>query len=220
MGNDIPIIILLALTLGGCAASQAPLPDDNYYRLAALIPATNAGGSPGVNTGLNPAAKPPINGLLMVEELDSDALHGERALLYSDDPGHRQLRRDHYNYWSDAPPRLIQGILVARLRAAGLARQTLHYSSDIQADTLLSGRVQRFEQLIDGERARVIVAVELQLLDSGAPQPRRLTDYREEVILTDTSTAAAIGGFEQALNHIIDRFISDILADHGSINGR
>jgi ABC-type uncharacterized transport system auxiliary subunit len=149
----------------------------------------------------------------MVEELDSDALHGERALLYSEDPQHRQLRQDHYNYWSDAPPRLIQGILVARLRAAGLARQTLRYNSNIRANTVLSGRVQRFEQLIDRDRARVIVAVELQLLDAGAPQARRLTDYREEVLLTDTSTAAAIGGFEQALNHIIDRFIDDIVTD-------
>jgi len=192
------------LGLGGCA-SQAPLPDDNYYRIAALIPAATS--------DIDLAAKPPINGLLMVEELDSDALHGERALLYSADPKHRQLRQDHYNYWSDAPPRLIQSLLVERLRAAGLARQTVRYSSELLADTVLSGRVQRFEQLIDGEQARVIVAVELQLLAPGATRPEQLSDYREELDLTDTSTAAAVSGFEQALNRIIDRFIRDIVAD-------
>jgi len=196
---------LLILILGGCATSQAPLPDDNYYRIAALVPAAKP--------DISSPAKPPIDGLLMVAELDSDALHGERALLYSDDPAHRQLRQDHYNYWSDAPPSLIQSLLVERLRTAGLAQQTLRYNTDLQADTLLSGRVRRFEQLIDGEQARGIVTVELQLLDTGADRPRRLTDYTEEVVLADTSTASAVAGFEQALNRIIDRFIDDIVAD-------
>lgn len=204
--SPLPIIVLL-LTLNGCA-SQAPLPDDSYFRLDAATPASRV------------FAKPPINGLLMVEELQANALRGERALLYSEDPGHRQLQRDHYHYWVDPPPRLIQNHLVQRLRAVGLARLVLRYDIDIGADTIVSGRVERFEQLIDGEHARVIVALELQLRHPGETQPRLAANYTEEVSVTDASPDAAITGFEQALNRIIDRFVGDIIENNRPSHGR
>jgi ABC-type uncharacterized transport system auxiliary subunit len=196
-------IIVLLLALGGCAASQAPLPDDHYFRLVADAPPPR---------GL---AEPRINGLLMVEELHADALHNERALLYSEDPGHRTIRRDHYNYWSDPPPRTIQSFLVQRLRTTGLARQTLHYDIDLRADAIISGRVERFEQLIDGAEARVVVALTLQWRRPDANQPRLLRDYTEEVKLADTSPRVAISGIEQALSRIIDRFLDELIDNPG-----
>jgi hypothetical protein len=100
---------------------------------------------------------------------------------------------------------------VQRLRTTGLARQTLHYDIDLRADAIISGRVERFEQLIDGSDARVVVALTLQLRRPGDDQPRLVRDYTEEVKLADTSPRVAITGIEQALIRIIDRFLDDII---------
>ena len=196
MGSRATLICLVAVLLAGCAAPQAPIPDQTYFRLA-----------PEAQSGTRAAML--VDGLLMVEELRADGLHGERALLYSEDAKHRQLRQYHYEHWVDPPTRLIQTYLVQRLRAAGAAPQVMRYNISDKGDAFLGGRVERFEQLIEGQQARVIVDLELRLSYPGEAHPRLLRDYRTEVTLAGTSPEATIAGFETALNRIVGEFLSD-----------
>lgn len=194
--KPIAILTAFALALSGCAATQAPVPDQNYFRLAA------ESSPPAV-------VKPLLDGLLMVEELRSDGVHSERALLYSEDRGHRKINQYHYDFWSDPPTRLIQSYLVKRLRAAGVATQVTRYDINGNAAAFVGGRIERFEQLIDDNTARAIVALELQLSYPGDGRPRLLKEYLAEVPLAGTSPEAVIVGIEQALNRIIDQFLID-----------
>jgi len=198
----LPLIALSALLLTACAAPQAPLPDQNWFRLAA--------------DGVTQPGPELVAGLLMVEEPRSDGLHAERALSYSDDPGHRRINQYHYDYWADPPTRLVQSYLVKRLRAAGVASEVMHYDINQRADATIGGRVERFTQLIDAEHSQVVVELELQLNYPDESRPRLLRDYSAQVSVTGSTPEATITGYEQALNDIIARFLNDAHGVTGS----
>jgi len=200
MKQTIPIA--LAVLLGACAAPQAPLPDENYYRLA---PGTTA-----------PRAAALTNGLLMVEEPRSDGLLAERALLFSDDPGHRRTNQYHYDYWSDPATRVVQSYLVKQLRGSGVADQVMRYDINVTGDAFIGSRLERFSQLIDGDHTRVVVALELRLSYPGEQQPRLLRDYSAEVNVASSTPEDAIPGYEQALDTIIRQFLNDAANAAGS----
>ena len=201
--------LILSLTLitllTSCAAPQAPVPQENYFRLVA-----HGSGASG-DQRLTP-------GLLMVEELHSDGIHAERALIYSDDADHRRLNLYNYEFWSDPPARLIQSYLVQRLRHAGAATQVMRYDINSDAAAYVGGRLERFVQLIDAEQARVEVAVELRLSIAGERQPRLLRTYSAEVNVSGTGAEQTITGYEQALNQIINEFVADARRLPGTVH--
>ena len=196
------ISLLLVVFLSACIAQQAPVPQENYFRLVA--------------SGDGIGGERLTDGLLMVEELHSDGVHAERALIYSDDSAHRKLNLYNYDFWSDPPTRLIQGYLVQRLRAAGAASQVMRYDINDNADLYVGGRLERFAQLIDGEQARVAVDIELRLSAAGERRPRLLQSYSAEVAISGTDPADTVAGYEQALSQISAQFIADARALTGT----
>lgn len=196
--------LLLVVLLSACVAQLAPVPQENYYRLNASAAASDAGARL-------------TDGLLMVEELRSDGVHAERALIYSDDNAHRRLNLYNYDFWSDPPTRLVQGYLVQRLRAAGAAAQVMRYTINDNADLYIGGRLERFAELIDGKQARVEVQIELRLSIAGERRPRLLRSYHAEVAINGTDPADTVAGYEQALNQISTQFIADARALTGTV---
>lgn len=202
--------LLLIAMLSACVAQQAPVPQENYFRLEANV----ANGASGANS--DKAARL-TDGLLMVEELRADSVHAERALIYSDDKAHRKLKLYNYDFWSDPPTRLIQGYLVQRLRAASVASQVMRYDINDSADLYLGGRVERFAQLINGNQASVEVELELRLSVAGERRPLLLQSYAATVAIRGTDPADTVAGYEQALNRIIARFLADARAATGTV---
>ena len=194
------ISLLLITLLSACVTQQAPVPQENYFRLDATVSQHNSADA---------TAPRLANGLLMVEELRSDGVHAERALIYSDDPSHHKLNLYNYDFWSDPPTRLIQSYLVQRLRAAAVAPLVMRYDINDNAQAYVGGQLERMVQLIDGEQARVVVAIELRLSLAGEQQPRLLQRYSAEIPVRGTAPADTIAGYEQALNRIITHFIAD-----------
>jgi ABC-type uncharacterized transport system auxiliary subunit len=188
------VCMLSAVLVAGCAA-QAPLPEEIYYRLH-LPQATAAQATTGGK-------------LLLVMRPRSDGLYGERALAYSEDPEHRVLRQYHYHFWQDAPPSLVQGYLVAALRAHRLAAMVAEYDPGLDGDFVLASKLQRFEQLIDADGAKVVVSLELQLERGDHGRPLLLREYTETVPAASSAPNDAVAAFEGALQAIADRFAKD-----------
>lgn len=188
-------VVVLGGVLVGCA-SQPPLPDETYYRLA----------PPQVGS----AAPAPGGELLLVMRPRADGLYGERALLYSEDAEHRSLQQYHYHLWQNAPPGLVQEYLVAALRAHRLDGMVADYDPGLDGDYLLSSKLLRFEQLLQADGgAAVVVALELRLQQRDRGRPLLLRKYAETVAAASSAPSDAAAAFERALQAITDRFAED-----------
>ncbi|HSH30802.1 MAG TPA: ABC-type transport auxiliary lipoprotein family protein, partial [Thiohalobacter sp.] len=103
--------LLMVLLVGGCAGPAA-VPEDSYYRLARPAPDNRPG-------------RPWLSGGLVVAAVQTPALYQDRAIVYRTTGQPLQLRRHHYHYWSERPPRLLQTYLIDYLTAAGVADRVL-----------------------------------------------------------------------------------------------
>lgn len=179
----------------GCAATS-PVPEDHFYRLQAPQP--------------EQSLEAPRVPLLAVEALDSDGLHRQRALLYSEDPGQRSLKQYHYHFWRDAPPRLVQDYLTAWLRGTGLAGEVVEGYSGEPDVYRIQGRLWRFEQVTDGAQVRVVVHLELWVRGPGGRAGLFREDYRVGEVVTGTGILATVTAFERALARVGGEFTLDL----------
>jgi len=184
--------VLVALA-GGCGRST-PVPNDTFYRFAApRVAKTNA--------------QPLTSGVLLVQTIASDSLYGERALLYSDDSANLTLKRYHYHYWGDAPPRLLRQQLVQYLRAAKAAPIVVS-ELDGEADHIVRGRIKRFEHVLGKEGALARVALELRLEDRGG-HTLLLKDYQVDKLAAEQDVASVVAAFDDAVNEVFGQFLAD-----------
>ncbi len=187
---------LALLLLAGCGL-QPPLPEDRFYRLAPR----EAG----------PAAAPAaLPGVLVVERPLAEGVYGERAILYSEDPGRRVLRQHHYSFWLKSPPRLVQDFLVAELRRLGAARRVVDGGVEAAGAYHLSARLLRFERLM--EPLGVAVAAEFMLTPPERFEPAWVRRYTETRAVAEKGMTAAVAGFEAALAAVAGRLREDLAA--------
>lgn len=189
------IAAALAALLAGC--KPPPVPDDHFYRFG-RVPDGQV------------FADPVIGGKLLVELPLAAGIRRERAILYSDDPGHVMLRRYHYHLWEDQPPRLIQRRLVDRIMQAGAARSV---TDQLAEDTThrLRVRIERFEREMSAGQAHASIALRFQLIP-GHRQAAPLFDetYSERVAAASGEMAATADAFTRGLDRVIDRFLVDL----------
>lgn len=188
--------LALAGVLAGCAR-QAPVPANHFYRLAVAPPKTAL-------------AKPVLSGVLGVAPPVAHGLRGERAMLYVDARRPLEVRRYHYHFWVDTPPRLLQQQLIAYLRAAHVARQVVSSDSSAGTRELVTGRLLRFERLQGADGVQAVVAMELDLQGGRSGNVRRIGVYRAEVRARDRSMYASVEAFNQAVARVYAAFVRDL----------
>lgn len=185
------------LLLAACVGGQPPVPEDRFYRL----PETD---------GSEHFAEALLNGTVGIARLSADGLHHERAVLYIESERPLEIRRHHYFYWSDSPPRLIQAHLLDYLRAVGVGERVVPYDPALRMDHVISGRLLRFERLLGAQGPAVAVSLELQLDARGDGGPARIGTYSVTRPVADGSVNAAVQGFGAALEEIYGRFVAEL----------
>lgn len=192
IARQIAGIALLALLLAACAA-QPPVPEDNYYRLpeATLPP---AGGT--------------LGHTLALKRFVTDGLHSERALLYCEADMPLQLRQYHYHHWLDSPPRLIQEHMISALRSAHVADTVLNYDPVERNGLQLSGKIRSFEHRRAGDKATVIIDMELRL-DGDAGKLLFVHDYRVEQVAASAQPRELVMAYGEALQKLYGLFLAD-----------
>jgi ABC-type uncharacterized transport system auxiliary subunit len=183
---------VLAL-LAGCGSSP-PVPADRFYHLGAIEA---------------PSGAPLTDGAIVVRSFNADGVHGERAILYSDDAATLELQQHHYAFWTEPPPRMLQSALIDRLRAAGGAALVTD-DAKIDAALTVRGRIRRFERQLAGDPA-VVVQLELRL-DDASGRPLLVKDYAARTPVADEKVPAAVDGFTTALRTVFDEFLADARA--------
>ncbi len=186
---------LMAFSLAGCFTSP-PAPAEHYYRLVA-----------------EPAnGRPPLR--LRVQRFAADGLLRERALLYSDDNGHRVLKQHSYHYWADTPSRVLTDYLAAQLNG-GSAGQV---SDSDAALPVLHGSIKRMERLLRDEGVKVALSLVLRVRSQSGNAD--VLHRRYDIIEPAASDRIvdSVKAFETALQRITAQLAADVavLSDAGS----
>ena len=183
----------LLLVLGwGCVSGSAPR--DHFYRLEARAPSA--------------LAAPRLDGTVEVDRLGSDAITGERLILYRHDES-SEIDRHTYHQWTDPPPVMLQKELARFLREAGAAKRVVTPSLRITSDYAIGGRVVRLERVVGGSDGHVVVELELAVVARDG-ELLLLEAYREERPVPGRGVDAAVAAMGDALSAIFERFLADL----------
>ena len=189
------LAILVVAALGGCLGSAPPVPRDHYYRV--LVPAPPH------------AAGRHLPGVISVPPLEADGLLRERPLVYSATGRPHEVQQHDYHYWTDPPPRMLQGQLVDYLRRSGVARSVVTPDLRIRPDFEVLGRIKRLERLLGDGAPMVSVELELGLIELAEDRVLVLDSYALDVPAEDGSVKSSIAAVNQAVAEIFGRFLAD-----------
>ena len=195
ISNTVAATVLLLPVLGGCLGSAPPVPRDHYYRIVVSAPP--------------PGESVVFPGAVSVAPLDADGLLHERPVLFSSSGEPHEMQQHDYHYWTDPPPRMLQGQLVDFLRDSGAAHTVVTPDLRVPADYEVTGRIKRLERLLGGGPPRVVAELELAMVETSTNRLVVVESYGAELSSTDESVQAAILALNQALADIFARFVAD-----------
>lgn len=187
---------LTVLLLLGCAAD--PAPRDRFYRLARPMPERPAESASLRELWLAPPSAP--------------GLYGERAMLFSRDPGRRILEQYHYRFWLQPPPELIRDYLATYLRRAGVARRVSTDYAPPSGASRLDLRIRRFEQVLGRPASEAVVGLELSWYAPDRDQPALQQAYEARAPIGPDGPDAVVLAFEQALGQVAASLVGDLVA--------
>ena len=190
-----PTALAAALLLGAC--SQPPVPKDSFYRLQTGAPQRQF-------------AEPALPGVVEVSRFTADGVINERALAYMESGG--KLQQYSYHYWAESPTQLVQDALVQALRESGAAMRAVTPAMRLRPHYLMQGKLHRFEQVIEGDSARVVAALEVSLTQARDGNLILLETYRVERPARDDSVGAAIDARRDAVGDLAARLLDDLAA--------
>jgi len=191
-GYYLTAAIAVALLLTGCMTSP-PTPSEHYYRLQ---PAPVAEAD---------AQRPPLR--VNVQRFTADGLLRERAMLYSEDAGHRVLKQHSYHFWMDSPTRMLHDYWTARLQEPG----RIQVAPAPGQKYALHGRVRRMERLLSENRVAVALSLELLLRDA---QSREIVMQRRYDVIEQAGSdriVDSVRAYEAALQRIYSQFTADLV---------
>lgn len=188
-------LLMLSLLLTACG-TVPPVPEDRYYRLS--------------ETAVKQSGKSQLGGVLAIGIIENAGIYNERAILYSEKSQPAKLQRYHYHFWADAPPRLIQDHLTINLRKARAARTVVIDKGEVDWNYLLTGKLRRFERIMDGSRSRVAVEMEFRLLKRDSRKPLLVKDYVANVAVKGKTVNDAVEAFNEGLGAIYSQLMADL----------
>jgi ABC-type uncharacterized transport system auxiliary subunit len=193
-GSALVSAVLACLVLG-CALPPAPL--DHHYRLSASAAPFRF-------------ESPVMSGALRVKRPRADAFTDGTNLLYRKASSPAEIHRDAYQYWVDAPSLMLQDLMIAALREAGVADPVIAPDLRTPVDHTLASRLHRLEGVRGDGPGRAEVEIEISLIreDDRALIFQGL--YAETEPTENDTAAATVEAFGRALDRILARFLNDL----------
>ena len=145
---------------------------------------------------------------IQVRRFTADGLLRERAMLYSEDGGHRVLKQHAYHYWMDAPASLMHDYWTARLPGAS----PTPVGQTVTGDFVLYGRLRRMERLLGNERVDIALSLEFRLRDTTTGREFLQRSYDVIQRASSDRVLDSVKAFETALRTIHARFVIDLAA--------
>ncbi len=191
-------IILLVVGLTGCIGGGAAGPHVRQYVLE--YPPPSVGKISGTEA------------LLKVERFSVARVNAGRAMLYRQGPFRQDAYRDRV--WRAAPADMVTDFLQRDLMRSGLFRAVLAARDPEDARFVLTGWLDEFDEVDDGERRKAVLAATVTLLDRSVRAiPGRVVfqkNYRCEAPFAQGGDADLAEAMSRAMSQFSSQVITDI----------
>jgi ABC-type uncharacterized transport system auxiliary subunit len=185
-----PVVALLALAvLAGCAGKMGRA---NYYTL---------------NLPASPDPPPAENEhtTVAIREFRAPAYLRQGAIVYKPSP--EQIGFYAYHRWAIDPCQFVTDSIIARLGATGAFAHVKHYDGQPDADYLVTGRLEKLEEIDyeGGVKVEVAVSAQMTKLDTNAIVWSKVVSEVGEVKKHDVPTVVS------EMSHTMERAIEKLL---------
>lgn len=186
------ITLALSITLVGCAG-KVKYP--SYYTL-------------GVPPAPDPPAGPDVHASVAVKEFRSPGYLRGGPLVYR--ASAEQIGFYDYHRWATDPRDFVSGAIVDRLRASGNFAEVTRYDGRSHADYLLSGRLEKLEEIDyeGGVKVEVALSAQMTNLRTGATVWASSASDIENV--AQRNVPAVVSQMSNAMDHAIGKLLSSM----------
>ena len=188
-------VILATLTISACLLGCGRARFPAYYTLhvPAAIDVPTAG-----------EARPS----LAVREFHSPTYLREGAIVYRTSP--EQMGFYQYHRWAVDPREFVTDAMIDRLRATGRFAEVRAYDGRSDADFVLSGRLEKLEEVDYEGGVRVEVALSAQITDARAGKTVWANAASESARVEKRSVPAVAAEMSQALDNAMQKLLASL----------
>ncbi|NQU62546.1 MAG: membrane integrity-associated transporter subunit PqiC [Rhodospirillales bacterium] len=188
-------LLLLSIGLVAACSTAERVPEDKFYRLAAVKP--------------SPLPKMLFPGTLEVDRFVADGLTAGRPIVYSVAGKPYQVKEYHYHFWTQPPTVMLRDELVSYLRQAKISDQVVTPELRVSPDYVLTGKIKRLEKII-GTPPKAVLELELGLRKATGGKLIFLDTYRIETQSADSGVDDAVNSLNTSLSSIYAKFVADL----------
>lgn len=189
--NKVLAITALSISLLGCAGVKYP----SYYAL----------NLPSVPDP--PLPKSATSTLAIRQFRCAEYLRGG-PIVYRPSP--EQIGYYAYHRWAVDPRSAVTNAIVERLRAQGMFADVRIYDGHSDPDYILSGRLEKLEEVDDAKGIRVEVALSAQLIDTGTGKTVWSNSASYSGAVEKRSINAVVAEMGQTTNRAIQSLLSSL----------
>ena len=158
---------------------------------------------------LPPVATAPVNkaatGSIAVHEFRSQEYLRRGSIVYR--PSVEEVAFYDYHRWATEPPKTVTEAVVNHLRASGSFTQVKTYDGRSDVDYVLTGKLERLDEVDYGGGVKVEVALSAELVDSHSGK----TVWQDSASETAMVDKREISGVVSTMSQVTDRAISKLL---------
>jgi len=184
-------LVLAALTiLVGCGgAAKYP----NYYILQVPPPP-------------DPAAQEGVRACLAVREFRSPTYLERGAIVYKTSP--EQIGFYNYHRWAVDPREFVTNAVAERLRASGNFTRVKLYDGRPDIDYVVSGRLEKLEEIDYGGEVKVEVAISAQMTDLASGTTVWTNEVSEVGRVGKRDVPAVVAGMNATMGRAIEKLLT------------
>jgi len=159
-----------------------------------------------------PAVDVPIAGgtrpSLAVREFRSPAYLRQGAIVYRTSP--EQVGFYQYHRWAVDPREFLTNAIIDRLRATGKFAEVMAYDGHSDADFVLSGGLEKLEEVDYEGGVRVEVALSAEITDSRANKTVWANAASESAQVDKRNVPAVVADMSQAMDRAIQKLLASL----------
>jgi ABC-type uncharacterized transport system auxiliary subunit len=145
---------------------------------------------------------------LAVREFHSPAYLRQGAIVYRTSP--EQVGFYQYHRWAVEPREFVTNAIIDRLRATGRFAEVRAYDGRSDVDFILSGRLEKLEEVDYGGGVKVEVALSAQITDPRAGKTVWTNSASESARVEKRNVPAVVAEMSQAMDRAIQKLLDSL----------
>jgi len=180
-----------ALIIGACGSARYPAYYTLHFEPSTLAPAARRG-----------------MGTLSIKDLRCPDYLCEGRIVYRPTPD--EVGFYQYHRWAVSPRAMVAPYLAERVRTRSLFTSVSEDESRIAADFVLSGTLERLEEVDEDRRVAAVCTISAQVLDTRTSVVVWRRTATERVAVEQRDVVGVVKGLETAVRASVDRLVTDM----------